>query len=129
MTTEDLAQHSRAVADEREAADAIEAWRSAQGAEIRATRRPPSDVRLLRVVGGLPWSADWATLRAPSTNDYRRTQIAHRSQPAANPRRANWSSLLPVAGPQITVLVGRLLGHHAFRLLRPAKQRGCLLAA
>jgi hypothetical protein len=39
--------------------------------------RPPSDVRLLRVVGGLPWSADWATLRAPSTNDYRRTRIAH----------------------------------------------------
>ena len=26
MTTEDLAEHSRAVADEREAADAIEAW-------------------------------------------------------------------------------------------------------
>jgi len=28
-------------------------------------------------IGGLPWSADRATLRASSTNDYRRTQIAH----------------------------------------------------
>ena len=37
MTTEDLAEHSRAVADEREAADAIEAWHSDQLAEIRAS--------------------------------------------------------------------------------------------
>ncbi|WP_158441241.1 hypothetical protein [Kribbella steppae] len=28
-------------------------------------------------LGGLPWSAEWATVRAPSTNDYRRTQIPH----------------------------------------------------
>src|SRR5215207_6288873 len=37
MTAEDLAEHGRAVADEREAADSIEAWHSDQLAEIRAS--------------------------------------------------------------------------------------------
>jgi HK97 family phage major capsid protein len=43
MTAEDLAEHSRAVADEREAADAIEAWHADQLADIRASSvaRPP----------------------------------------------------------------------------------------
>jgi hypothetical protein len=30
---------------------------------VRVVAWPPSDVRLLQVVGGLPWSAGWATLR------------------------------------------------------------------
>ena len=37
MTAEDLAEHARAVADEREAADAIEALHSDQLAELRAS--------------------------------------------------------------------------------------------
>jgi hypothetical protein len=37
MTADQLAEHARAVADEREAADAIEAWHADQLAEIRAS--------------------------------------------------------------------------------------------
>jgi hypothetical protein len=37
MTADDLAEHGRAVADEREAADAIETWHAEQLAEIRAS--------------------------------------------------------------------------------------------
>ena len=40
MTAEDLAEHSRAVADEREAAEAIEAWHADQLAEHPRIRRP-----------------------------------------------------------------------------------------
>ena len=40
MTAEDLAEHARAVADEREAADAIEAWHTDQLADIRASIAP-----------------------------------------------------------------------------------------
>ena len=58
MTAEDLAEHARAVADEREAADAIEALHSDQLAELRAS--------IARTPGGAGTPAGDVLNREPS---------------------------------------------------------------
>src|SRR5215216_6405701 len=65
MTAEDLAEHARAVADEREAADAIEAWHSDQLAEIRASiaRTPGPGTPAGDVLSREQSVADWCRTR------------------------------------------------------------------
>src|SRR5215217_446214 len=71
MTAEDLAEHARAVADEREAADAIESWHADQLAEIRASmaRTPAAAAPAGDVLSRDQSVADWCRTRGHSGFD------------------------------------------------------------
>lgn len=82
MTGEDLAEHGRAVADEREAADAIEAWHADQLAEIRASvaRTPAQAVQAQQPV----------LTREQSYDDWCRTRGLYGDEDAANLSFDRW---------------------------------------
>ena len=66
MSADDLAEHARSVADEREAADAIEAWHTDQLTEIRAS--------LARTPGAAGTPAGDVLSREQSVADWCRTR-------------------------------------------------------
>src|SRR5215218_5278143 len=68
MTGEDLAEHARAVADEREAADAIESWHADQLAEIRAS--------IARTPGAAPAPSEPVLTREQSVEGWLRARGA-----------------------------------------------------
>src|SRR5215217_835775 len=68
MTAEDLAEHARAVADEREAADAIESWHADQLAEIRAS--------MARTPGAAPAPSEPVLTREQSVEGWLRARGA-----------------------------------------------------
>ena len=68
MSAEDLAEHARAVADEREAADSIEAWHSDQLAEIRAS--------IARTPGAAPAPSEPVLTREQSVEGWLRARGA-----------------------------------------------------
>ena len=82
MTAEDATAHARAMADEREAADAIEAWQSDQLAELRAgaARGPAS-----------PAAVDAPVLtREQSYDDWCRTRGLYSAEDAADLSFDRW---------------------------------------